>query len=78
MAPSASHRLRVVTEEFPGGLVVQPEGDLDAASFESFRRTLIAAATVAGRACLVVDLENVRYLDSTGLGALVAGLKVEA
>lgn len=50
--------------------VISPEGELDTARVADFRAALLDAAE--GHAVrLVVDLSNVTFIDSSGLGALV-------
>lgn len=50
--------------------VIAPEGELDIAHMPDFRAGLLDAAD--GEAVrLVVDLSNVSFIDSSGLGALV-------
>jgi anti-sigma B factor antagonist len=54
--------------------VVAPRGDLDMAVAGDLRRTLVDLID-RGRHRLVVDLAAVPYVDSSGMGALVAALK---
>lgn len=74
MTAESAVRLRIRTEESAEAILLLPEGDVDTESYDLFRRAL-AAATSAGRAQVVVDLAQVRYIDSMGLGALVSGLR---
>lgn len=54
--------------------IVRPSGRLDLLSAGEVRKQL--SQTVAeGRRRIVVDLEDVSFIDSSGLGALVGGLK---
>ena len=54
----------------PDTSVIAPEGELDVAHMADFRAALSDAAD--GKALrLVVDLSNVSFIDSSGLGALV-------
>ena len=54
--------------------VVVPEGRLDLASAPQFKQEL--SETVAdGFWMIVVDLSNVPFVDSSGLGALISGMK---
>ncbi len=57
-----------------GPAVLQLEGDLDAASSPQLKAGLLALLDAADRG-VVVDLAGVPFIDSSGLGALVAGLK---
>ena len=54
--------------------VVTPEGRLDLASASEFKKTLTDTVE-AGDRILVVDLSNVSFVDSSGLGALISGMK---
>ena len=57
-----------------GATVVYPEGDLDMTGAPAVRERLHALVQ-AGNTRLVVDLSAVDTIDSTGLGALISGLK---
>ena len=54
--------------------VVTPEGRLDLASASEFKQALNDAVD-AGSRILVVDLSKVPFVDSSGLGALISGVK---
>jgi len=54
--------------------VVAPGGDLDMAAADQMRRTLTDLVG-GGRLKLLVDLGLVAYIDSSGMGALVAAMK---
>ncbi|MGH7367985.1 MAG: anti-sigma factor antagonist [Candidatus Rokuibacteriota bacterium] len=54
--------------------VVAPHGDLDMAAADEMKRTLTGLVDKGGRK-LLVDLALVTYVDSSGLGALVAAMK---
>lgn len=57
-----------------GVLIFQPTGRIDLMTAPDVRRRLQQAAT-PGQTRIVVDLEKVTFVDSSGLGALVGGLK---
>lgn len=57
--------------------VLKPVGSLDAASSPAFKAQL-NESIAAGAARILVDLSEVPFIDSSGLGALVAGLKAAA
>jgi anti-sigma B factor antagonist len=57
-----------------GVTVVAPRGDLDLATVGAVRRTL-ASLIDRGQSRLLIDLGGVGYIDSTGMGALVAAMK---
>ena len=54
--------------------VVTVGGEIDVATAPRLREQLIALVN-GGRHHIVVDLENVDFIDSTGLGVLISGLK---
>jgi len=55
--------------------VVSPSGRLDMAAAPAFREQVRALVT-AGAARLVVDLGDVTFVDSSGLGAVIGGLRL--
>jgi anti-sigma B factor antagonist len=63
-----------VTERDDGVTVVRVAGELDVATAPQLRQEAVRLIA-AGRRCLVVDLTEVRFLDSTGLGVIVGVLK---
>jgi len=54
--------------------VVEPQGRLDAASAKPFKDEVMRRAE-KGAKRLVIDLSQVRFLDSSGLGVLVSCLR---
>lgn len=65
----------ITTEPLDGGrAVLRPEGRLDLVSAARLRAAVEEAVT-AGHRSVVVDLAGVAFIDSSGLGMLVAGLK---
>lgn len=60
----------------PSGVtVIRPEGRLNMVAAPSLRRELHDLVG-AGNTRLVVDLAGTDFIDSSGLGALISGLKV--
>lgn len=57
-----------------GVTLVVPTGDLDMGSADQMKRTL-SELIEKGQSKLVMDLASVSYIDSSGLGALVAAMK---
>ncbi len=55
--------------------VVAPKGRLDMASASSFRERVLQLVQ-SGSTHLVIDLGEVSFVDSSGLGAIIGGLKV--
>jgi anti-sigma B factor antagonist len=61
-------------QERAGGLVVTPLGErLDAQAAPGFRQTV--SERVAGKPLVVLALERVSFMDSSGLAALISILK---
>jgi anti-sigma B factor antagonist len=54
--------------------VIVPQGDLDMAAADQMKRVLTGLVN-DGSVKLLVDLGSVGYIDSSGMGALVATLK---
>jgi anti-sigma B factor antagonist len=67
--------LELEVDEKAGWHVLIVRGEVDVTTTPRVRAQLIALLS-EGEPQLVVDLEGVRFLDSSGLGALVAGLKL--
>lgn len=63
-----------VEPQFGGTAVVKLVGRLDLLSAAAVRQELSKAVT-AGQHRLIVDLAEVEFIDSIGLGSLVSGLK---
>ena len=61
-------------EEGGYSVVYIDEARLDASQAESFK-TFLFDLIDSGKLSLVIDLTEVRFMDSSGLGALVAGFK---
>ena len=64
----------VVEEDRNGHVVLAVEGEVDLSTAPRLREKLVELVS-AGHRKLVVDLERVGFLDSSGLGVLVGGLK---
>jgi anti-sigma B factor antagonist len=61
------------SEAHPGALVVRAVGDVDLASAPVLKETI--AAAWAPPQALIVDATEVGFIDSTGLGVLVAAVQ---
>ncbi len=57
-----------------GVTLVVPRGDIDLSTADQVKRTLTQLID-GGQTKLVLDLADVSYIDSSGLGALVATMK---
>jgi anti-sigma B factor antagonist len=66
--------LHLGTSERDGVMVLSAQGEIDVATAPQLRQEIVEIAS-AGSGPLVVDLDGVDFLDSTGLGVLVSGLK---
>ncbi len=66
--------LKVGTREDSGRTVVNVGGEIDVYTAPTLRQQL-SDLVAQGKYHLVLDLEDVAFLDSTGLGVLVGGLK---
>ena len=66
--------LRIQSEHYDGWVVARIQGDLDVYTAPRLRE-FISDSVSLGDANLVLDLEGVGFLDSTGLSVMVAGLK---
>ena len=66
--------LALSTREEGGRTVVSVTGEVDVYTAPKLREQLVSLVD-AGRYDIVVDMEAVEFLDSTGLGVLVGGLK---
>ena len=66
--------LDVTVESVGGRSIIALTGEVDVYSAYKLRET-IKDLVEEGRYDIVVDLERVAFLDSTGLGVLVGGLK---
>jgi anti-sigma B factor antagonist len=64
----------VVDESHPPYTVVTVNGEVDAVSAPSLRARLVELVA-EGKVNLIVDLDKVGFLDSSGLGALIGAVK---
>ncbi|MBM3714529.1 MAG: STAS domain-containing protein [Actinobacteria bacterium] len=67
--------LQVDIDSRDGATVVAPRGRLTMVSARSFRETVTDKIARTGGSVVVVDLSATEFIDSSGLGALVACLK---
>lgn len=66
--------LEVSTRDVGDHTVIKLKGEVDIYTAPSLRETIVDAVE-RGRYRIAVDLDEVDFLDSTGLGVLVGGLK---
>ena len=65
--------MKTATRERPGTTIVDVAGDIDMGTSPELRKTLLDSLKAAPR--LVVNLREVRYVDSSGIASLVEVLK---
>jgi len=67
--------MNIAVDEPTGNVtIVRPEGRLDLLSATELKQRL-GEVVAAGQTRLVIDLAAVSFIDSSGLGALIGGLK---
>jgi anti-sigma B factor antagonist len=66
--------LRIIVRDNAGLPVIELTGELDAYTCSRLRDTMIEVID-AGKPTVVISMLKVEYIDSSGLGTLVGGLK---
>ena len=64
--------LEIHIEETDAYTLCRPSGELDAYTVGAFREAL---SRLAGQSQLLIDLSEVPFMDSAGLGALIGGIR---
>lgn len=64
--------LEIEVEETGSYTLCRPVGELDAYTVTDFRQSL---GELAARPAVVIDLSEVPFMDSAGLGALIGGIR---
>jgi anti-sigma B factor antagonist len=67
--------MKIEVEETPEKKIVRLRGTLDLYASGPVRSELVKQIDSAGTKQVVVDLSGVTYIDSGGMGSLIAGLK---
>jgi len=65
--------MKTATREQTGTTIVDVAGDIDTGTSPDFRKTLLESLKKTSR--LVVNMREVRYVDSSGIASLVEVLK---
>ena len=65
--------MKTATRERPGTTIVDVAGDIDMGTSPELRKTLLNSLKAAPR--LIINLREVRYVDSSGIASLVEVLK---
>ena len=63
-------QLEYDTGALPSALVARAQGDIDMAVTRDVEAALLGAVAAHSAGCLVVDLESVEYIDSSGIELL--------
>jgi anti-sigma B factor antagonist len=72
--PAVDTAMTVEVTEYDGSAVLAVRGEVDVATAPRLREYVVDAVT-NGYRYIVIDLDGVDFLDSTGLGVLVGALK---
>jgi anti-sigma B factor antagonist len=67
--------MNITTEELKGSIVISLEEERLDAHNSGELKVVMQKLFESGNTNLLVDLKNVRFIDSSGLGALVSGFK---
>lgn len=67
--------LKIVTDMKQGVLLVRIEGEFDMHGADEFRRQVDNALDVSGVRNILLNLENVSFIDSSGLGVILGRYK---
>lgn len=67
--------LKINTTAHDGIQIVSPKGEIDVFTAERLKSALHDAESSCGEHDLIVDLSDVTFLDSTGIGVLVGALR---
>lgn len=67
--------MKMEVRERGGIVIVSPEGDIKVGEGDIALREAVQQQIVSGKNQVVLDLAKVRFMDSAGLGELVASLK---
>ena len=69
--------VQIVTEKIDAGFLLKLKGDVDMNSSPDVRKAIAAVFDEgpAGMRALLIDLSEVRYMDSSGIATLVEGMQ---
>ncbi|HAW95627.1 MAG: anti-anti-sigma factor [Phycisphaerae bacterium] len=71
---SSQQNIEVETKTLPAGILLKPKGDIDLSRAPAFR-TEIAKGIQKANGAVFIDLNDVPYMDSSGVATLVEALK---
>ena len=72
---SSHQNIEVETEKLPAGILLKPKGDIDLSRAPAFR-TEIAKSIQEATGTVFIDLNEVPYMDSSGVATLVEALQM--
>ncbi len=67
--------MKIVNREKSGAMILDVSGDIDLYNSPEIRKSLLEALQNKSVQRVVVNLKEVRYIDSSGVASLVEGLK---
>lgn len=67
--------MKIVNREKDGAMILDVSGDIDLYNSPEIRKALLEALQNKSAKRVVVNLKDVRYIDSSGVASLVEGLK---
>jgi anti-sigma B factor antagonist len=67
--------MQIVIRRVDNATIVDVSGDIDLANSPEMRKTLLHEVRAKGLPRVVLNLSQVRYIDSSGVASLVEGLK---
>lgn len=67
--------MKIETRQKDGATILDVSGDIDLYNSPEIRKILLGALLAKGATRVVVNLKEVRYIDSSGVASLVEGLK---
>ena len=67
--------MKISTEVKRGILTIRLAGEFDMASAETFRQTVDEALDASGTRNILLDMRQVTFVDSSGLGAIIGRYK---
>ncbi len=75
-APDHSDKMQVDVEMLEGGAILKPLGDIDLSRSPDLRAALAEVQRPTPGMRLIVDLEEVPYMDSSGVATLVEAMQI--
>lgn len=67
--------MQIAARQLEGRVIFDVSGDIDLANSPAMRKTLLGEIKEKRTPKVLLNLKNVRYIDSSGIASLVEGLK---